>query len=191
MVAERKNRLVKTLLSLTLYLTAAIVIARSLPIDSIAPISRLLVPSVAIMAAGIFPSMTLVVGAMRGVSQSYKSVRETHSLLTNMLKVLRAAFVLSLLLIFALVALVALEVTEFSHLRLFMFFAAFILLLLADRIRVCINTFSALLNLEFREAGIAAKDESRKLFERVKDEPGLARSDYGNDRRELTKEDCD
>ena len=175
-----------------LCLIILICIVGFLPIPAIEPLSRLLVPGIALMAAGIFPSMTLVVGSLRGWERSHQSIDNLHELLTRMLKVLTAAFVWSLLSILAIAITIAVVYAndapyQTAILRAAVFVTTVLIMLLVSRIYVGIKIFFGLLNLEKEEAKRKATARTREFFKRVKDEPGLSADSYGDETRTMSR----
>lgn len=66
-----------------------------LPVAAIDAAARTLVLAVALMAAGIFPCMTLTVNAMKGEERSPAMVDQLYDQLKKVLKILVVAFVLA------------------------------------------------------------------------------------------------
>ena len=79
-------------------------VAVVLPVAAIGAVSRTLVLAVALMAAGVFPCMTVAVNAMKGEGRSPAMVQDLYDELAVLLKVLVVAFVLAILSVLALVA---------------------------------------------------------------------------------------
>jgi len=77
-------------------------IAWFLPEVALEAVARTLVLAVALMAAGIFPCMTLTVNAMRGEERSPTMVVELYDQLKTLLKVLVVAFILAVASVFLL-----------------------------------------------------------------------------------------
>lgn len=67
------------------------------PLKSFDPAARVLVPAIALMAAGIFPCMSLAVGAMKGEHRTPALVEELYERLKLLLKVLVASFGLAVM----------------------------------------------------------------------------------------------
>lgn len=74
---------------------ALAILAGLLPIEAIDASARTLVLAVALMAAGIFPCMTLTVNAMKGEERSPAMVTELYDQLKKVLKILVVAFALA------------------------------------------------------------------------------------------------
>lgn len=78
------------------------------PLKAIEPVARVLVPAVALMATGIFPCMSLAVGAMKGEHRTPALVEQLHGRLHLVLKLLVVTFSCAVIAIGALAITVAL-----------------------------------------------------------------------------------
>lgn len=185
----------KALMRLLYIVPTAVVIMFLLPVDSIPPVSRVLAPAIALMAAGIFPSMSLVITTMANLSGSQKIIYELHETLKDTLRALRFAFTVSVATILGVAALVALDAADsFPYqnftLRAVIFMVALGIMLLGERFFAGLNIFFALLNLARSKAVENAERQSKALFDKVKAEPGLPPDDYGEKKtRSLVRKD--
>jgi|GEM_PF-4238576 len=166
------------------------IVAVYIPFAAVEPLARVLVPGIALMGAGIFPSMSLVVGAMKGDERTPKIVKELHEKLKNILKVLVAAFVLILVSILLLLASVGLEYTKnVPHVdlirRIVICLAAVSVALLADRVSAVVRTFFAVLELNKKQALLVARAGNQKLFTDVRNSASLSSDDYGDKPKQL------
>jgi hypothetical protein len=81
-----KSLLISLILAIAIYFA---------PIALAEPAARALVPAIALMATGIFPCMSLVVGAMKGEQRTPALVEQLYRNLEILLKLLVTAFALS------------------------------------------------------------------------------------------------
>ncbi len=86
-----------------------------LPREAIDPMARALTPAIALLATGIFPCMSLAVGAMKGENRAPRQVDELYEQLHTVMRVLVAAFALAvtaIVLIVAILGFLAVQMEE-------------------------------------------------------------------------------
>lgn len=157
----------------TLLATVAIaLIAGLLPTAAIGAASRTLVLAIALMAAGIFPCMTLVVNAMKGEGRSPSMVKDLYEKLEKLLKVLVVAFVLAVLSVLSLVATSsAIEVAaNFWLIKTSAVLSGSALGLFMGRVAAIGQAFFALLEINRKQALLIARGEVRNNRDQSMDE---------------------
>lgn len=174
------------------YIPVSLAIAVFLPNEAVEPLARILVPGIALMAAGIFPSMTLVVGAMKGEQRSPKVVTDLYEKLRQILKVICAAFVLAVLAIAAILASASLNHVTFPYAsyvqQVFMGLGALSVLFLVDRVVAVIRTYFAVLDLNKTQALLVARGNSEKFRNQLRESgAGLSPDDYGVRKKPLAR----
>lgn len=139
-------------------------LAALLPEAALGAISRTLVLAIALMAAGIFPCMTLAVNAMKGEGRSPAMVQDLYDQLRTLLKVLVVAFVLAVLAVLSLVGTSAAIEAEagFWPVKVGAVLAGSALGLFIGRVVAIGKAFFALLEINKKQALLIARDRVRK-----------------------------
>ena len=83
--------------------------ASFLPTSLVDPVARAMVPAIALMATGIFPCMTLAIGAMKAEGRTPALIEDLYGQLRGLLQVLVVTFALAVSEIIALTASIALS----------------------------------------------------------------------------------
>lgn len=154
---------------------ALAILAGLLPVAAVDAAARTLVLAVALMAAGIFPCMTLTVNAMKGEERSPAMVTELYDQLKKVLKILVVAFALAVstvLLMAVTVACISSEVAS-EAVRALAAMTGLALGFFMSRVVAIGRTFFALLDINRTQALLISRkrvrsqrsdaiDESRK-----------------------------
>jgi hypothetical protein len=133
-----------------------------IPFAAIEPMARILVPAIALLATGIFPCMTLAVGAMKGDHRSPAQVDELYEELRLVMKILVATFVLAAATVATIVALtgtiaaISVEWGPWVQ-RGLMGLIALMLSLLAGRVIAIARAFFAILDINRKHALLVAR----------------------------------
>lgn len=133
------------------------------PIAAVDAASRTIVLGIALMAAGIFPCMTLTVNAMKGEERSPAMVEALYDQLSKLLKVLVAGFILAVISVIALAgtsAAVAANVDE-PIARAAAVGAGLVLGLFVSRVAAIGRAFFALLEINRKHSLLVARKRVR------------------------------
>jgi hypothetical protein len=160
-----KNGLFSAMLALGAYFV---------PATLIDPVARAIIPAVALMATGIFPCMTLTIGAMKAEGRTPALIEELYDQLKSLLKVLVAAFTLSVVAVIALSILIAFAspgaprgfpappgTFYVTPVQLAAMTAAFVLGLLASRMFILGRAFFAVLEINRKQSLLVARAKVR------------------------------
>ncbi|WP_125953918.1 hypothetical protein [Novosphingobium sp. MD-1] len=144
------------------------------PTTMIDPMARAMVPAIALMATGIFPCMTLTIGAMKAEGRTPALIEELYLQLRGLLKVLVVTFALAVAEIITLTASVALaspgaprgievEPGTFyvTPVQAAAMIAAFILGILSGRIIVLGRAFFEVLEINKKQSLLVARAKVR------------------------------
>jgi len=153
------------------FFAAAVVaaVAGLLPTSAIDAAARTLTLAIALMAAGVFPCMTLAVNAMKGEEKSPAMVQDLYEQLRKLLKVLVAAFVLAVLAVLSLVFIAAAIATDVGHwpVKGAAVLAGFTLGLFMARVLGIGKAFFVLLEINKKHALLVARKQIRVSRESV------------------------
>lgn len=154
---------------------ALAIFAGFLPVAAIDAAARTLVLAIALMAAGIFPCMTLTVNAMKGEERSPAMVTELYDQLRKVLKILVVAFALAVCTVLLMAVTVACISSEVANeaIRALAAVTGLALGLFMSRVVAIGKTFFALLDINRTQALLISRkrvrsqrgdaiDESRK-----------------------------
>jgi hypothetical protein len=144
------------------------------PTALIDPVARAIVPAIALMATGIFPCMTLAIGAMKAEGRTPALIEELYLQLRGLLKVLVVTFALAVSEIVALTVSVALaspgaprgfqvapDTFHITPTQTAAMVAAFILGLLGGRIIVLGRAFFDVLDINKKQSLLVARTKVR------------------------------
>jgi len=146
-----------------------------LPFQAVDAASKVLAPAIALMATGIFPSMTLVVGSMKAEERTPQLIEELHANLKRLLSSLVAAFVLavaSLTLIVSTGAAIATKEPMYVQpwaIRTLVVLCAITITLLAGRAVAVARTFFAILEVNRKQALLTARAKNRTSWQSARD----------------------
>ncbi|WP_422058634.1 hypothetical protein [Sphingomonas sp.] len=132
------------------------------PLPAVEPAARIVVPAIALLATGIFPCMTLTIGAMKGDHRSPLQVDELYGQLKFVMKVLVATFALAAALAATMVAIIAIDAGAHPRwsgvaTRLLLALACIELALLGGRIHAVGRAFFAILDINRKHALLVAR----------------------------------
>lgn len=139
------------------------VAAYFIPRDSIEPLARIAVPSIALMSTSIFPCMTLVVNAMKGEQRTPALVEDLYAKLRLVLKLLVVTFALAAAAMISLAAAVVLldaPVLPWVP-KIPLSVGAAIIILFMGRIEAIGRAFFALLDINRKHALLIARGKVR------------------------------
>ncbi len=141
----------------------------SLPIAAVEATARTLVLAVALMAAGVFPCMTLVVNAMKGEQRTPILIEELYGQLRTLLKILVTAFAIAVACVLTLATTAALSAANADDLpiRIGAVAGGALLGLLASRAAAIGRAFFAILDINRKQALIIARKDVRTQREAV------------------------
>lgn len=154
---------------------ALAVIMFFLPVEAIQPIARPLVPGIALLATGIFPSMTLTVGAMLTTRQNPQLIQKRYNELKEVLRILAASFALAVVCIILLSAAVA--VNNVPNLKpivaayaphIIMCSFGFVVALLIGRGIAIVKIYFHILDLNKKQALLNARKDVDDIFDKAK-----------------------
>lgn len=140
-----------------------------IPPGAVEPLARVVVPAIALMAAGVFPCMTLVVNAMKGEHRTPALIEDLYGNLRRLLRLLVATFALAVLAMVLLAAAVVLlhppvlpRIPELPIVpKLTVCAAAFVIGLLIGRVEAIGRAFFALLDINRKHALLIARAKVR------------------------------
>lgn len=134
-----------------------------LPAGAVEATARTLVLAVALMAAGVFPCMTLVVNSMKGEQRTPALIEELFGQLHRLLKVLVAAFAVAVVSVLALSATSALAASGADDflVRSSAAICGFLLGMLAGRAITIGKAFFAVLEINRKQALLIARKDIR------------------------------
>lgn len=158
-----------------------------LPVAAVDPVARLLAVAIALMASGIFPCMTLTVGAMKGERRTPASVNDLYAKLELLMKLLVVAFALAVLSLLCLVVSISLVTVKADHVTVSgaVALSAAALTMLGGRVADIGRAFFALLEINRRHALLIARAGVRSERDDVISELGQAK--VGNDDPKVRK----
>lgn len=174
----------------TLTLGVALGIAWFLPLTAVELCARILMPAIALMGAGIFPSMGIVVGAMRAEERTPAAVGVLYEKLRSILSVFACAFIYVVLLVFLVLASVVLASSGDDHevpQRVAVFFTVFFMILFCERSYLAARVFFAVLALNKNQALLVAEENNRKLFVQARKDARIPSDNYGSKERQQLK----
>ncbi|MBP6362942.1 MAG: hypothetical protein KA329_05400 [Novosphingobium sp.] len=159
-----------------------------IPVTLIDPVARAIVPAVALMATGIFPCMTLAIGAMKAEGRTPALIEELYQQLRGLMKVLVATFALAVAEVVALTLAIALaspgaprgfEVTpgtvHVTPVEAAVMIAGFVLGFLAGRIIALGRAFFAVLDINKKQSLLVARSKVRSERDTAVESSRLAR----------------
>lgn len=170
----------------------AIISATFLPFEAIEPLALILVPGIALLATGIFPCMTLIVGSMKPDGRSPKRISELYENFQEILRLLVIAFICAAGSIFMIMASVAMDYTQILHdtfwRRVTLAAAIIAVVALGAHISSVIRVFFAILALNNKQSLLVARENNRKFFVQARKDARLPSDNYASkERRQLKK----
>lgn len=167
------------------YAAVAITVTVLLPSEAIEPCARVLVFGIGMMAAGIFPAMTLLVSSMTGEGRSPSIVEQLHREICATLKSLRKTFFLLFIVVFF--TLLAIALTYIDNIlwniplqKLAVFPVIFTMILFIERAQLSFTAFLKVLQRKKEQALWLARREARAFMERAQKDAKLPSDDYGS-----------
>lgn len=137
----------------------AAIVAWFLPVAAVDPVARLLAVAIALMASGVFPCMTLTVGAMKGERRTPALVNDLYTKLELLMKLLVVAFALAVVSLLCLVVSITLVTVKVDgvFVSCSVALSAAALSLLGSRVVDIGRAFFALLEINRRHALLIAR----------------------------------
>ncbi|NWK96532.1 hypothetical protein DM806_12845 [Sphingobium lactosutens] len=150
----------------------AVMIGWCVPTPIAVDVGRLLVPAIALLATGIFPSMTLVVNAMKAEERTPNLIDQLYAQLHMILRVLVTTFALAAISIAALATLSVgggeegfVTTSPWWAQKAFLIFVCLLIALLIGRVMALGRVFFAILEVNRTQALIAARSKNKKSWD--------------------------
>ena len=173
------------ILQIIVIVIATVLPAVYLPMAALEPVARLIVPGIALVAAGIFPTMTLVIGSLRTGKLSVYAANRLYSHLSDALRLLSAQFAFGLLSILGIVLAVAVNHSSMAGkseiiIRGLVCFTTFCIAIFVRQAFRSIQIFFALLEREKDLAEKKARERGEKFFEKAAEDAKIDPDNYAD-----------
>lgn len=184
--------MMKQITILILYFIIALVATVFMPSAAIEPCARILVLGISLMAAGLFPAMTVLVGSMEEKGRAPGIVENLYKRFNKIIRVLIFAFVLAgLSLVFILITVALSYPGETPYNPVFrqvtMFLAIVSSILFADRSFLALRTFLHVLRIKKEQALLYSHMKTAEFFAQAQKDVGLSPSKYSGETKLLRK----
>ncbi|MCY4053002.1 MAG: hypothetical protein OXE98_03880 [Hyphomicrobiales bacterium] len=186
------SMMIRRIAVLFFYIGIALAATAFMPLRAIEPCARVLVLGISLMAAGLFPAMTVLVGSMEEKGRAPGIVENLYEQFHEIIKILIFAFVLAgLSLVFILITIALSHSDGAPHNPIFrqvtMCIAISLSILFADRSFWALRTFLHVLEIKKKQALLYSQMKTDKFFARAQENIKLSCSSHSDETKPLHK----